>query len=170
MQEKKKSIEFFLNRIFYEIVVFFQMRWIFAPLVTFANKFYKKKNKQKKTTKHIDINSFFSSYDYIITLRGTELFIGIGMLPTGLYLARNIRSVVISILVIIIVSVLPIFTLDYEFIIKDNKFVKYYKQFEQDSRRTKTIWVLITILFLAALISIFVNNWIFWSKHNSLQT
>lgn len=163
----RKSIEYFYNRILYEIVVFFQMRWIITPLLTFANKIRKRRSKQTKNEKYIDVSSFFSPNDYILTLRGWDLFVGIGTFPIGLYLTRNIHSVVASVLIIIIVSLLPVFIFDYLFLMKKNKFAKYYKQFERDSQRVKTKWVIISILFIATIIVLFVLNWIMWERYKT---
>ena len=161
----RKPIEYFYNWVFYELVVFFQMRWIISPLLKFGNKIHKDRNNQSKKTKHLDVQSFFSPNDYAITLRGTELFVGIGICPIGLFLTRNIHSAVLSIFFIILISLLPIFILDYLFLTKDNKFVNYYRQFEQSTRRVKTKWAFISILFIVILTVVFILNWIFWERY-----
>ena len=88
-----RPFEYFYNRIFYQLVVFFQMRW----LVAFFLKFEKTRTflLKKKNIKKIDsttVSRFFSPNDYGMTLRGFELFFGIGLFPVGMFFPKEFNQ------------------------------------------------------------------------------
>ena len=155
-----RPFEYFYNRIFYQLVVFFQMRW----LVAFFLKFEKTRTflLKKKNIKKIDsttVSRFFSPNDYGMTLRGFELFFGIGLFPGGMFFSKGIQSAPVMIIIVLIVSVVPIVVLDYFFLLKENQVVKYYNIFERDSLKCKKKWKFITVFTILVLVGVFALNW-----------
>ena len=156
-----RPFEYFYNRIFYQLVVFFQMRW----LVAFFLKFEKTRTflLKKKNIKKIDrttVSRFFSPNDYGMTLRGFELFFGIGFFPVGMFFSKGILSAPVMIIIVVIVSVVPIVVLYYFFLLKDNQVVKYYNIFERDSLKCKKKWKFISAFTILVLTGVFAFNWI----------
>lgn len=158
-----RPFEYFYNRIFYELVVFFQMRWFVAFLLKFERTrtfLLKKKNIKKYDS--TTVSRFFSPNDYGMTLRGFELFFGIGSFPIGVLLTKGIQSIPVMIILVVIVSVVPIVVLNYFFLLKDNQVVKYYNIFECDSLKCKKRWKLIAVFTMLVLAGVFAFNWIFF--------
>lgn len=158
-----KPFEYFYNRVFHQLVVFFQMRWI----VAFFLKFEKTRTLllKKKNIKKIDsttVSRFFSPNDYGMTLRGFELFFGIGFFPVGMFFTKGIQSAPVMIILVVIVSVVPIVVINYFFLLKDNQVVKYYNLFEHDSLKNKKKWKVITVLAMLVLAGVYAFNWIFF--------
>lgn len=155
-----RPFEYFYNRIFYQLVLFCQMRWFVAFLLKFERtRTFILKKKDIKKFDSTTVSRFFSPNDYGMTLRGFELFFGIGLLPIGLYLTKGIQSVPVMIIIVILFSVLPCIVLNYFLLLKDNQFVKYYNIFEHDSLQSKKTWKYITVITMLVLTSIFAFNW-----------
>lgn len=157
-----KPVAYYYNRLFYQILVFFQTRWLTAFFLKFEKTksfLLKKYNIKTRDGSKIKVSHFFSSKDYIWVMRGMELFVGIGLAPIGLYLARNIQSTSLVILAVVVIAVLPITLLDYVFLLKDNQVVKYYNLFERESPQNKRKWKIRSVVFLSLLTLVFVFNW-----------
>lgn len=162
-----KSFEYFWNRIFHQIIVFFQLRWLLAFLLRFDNIktiLLKTKKVKKAHDGSIRLSFLFSPYHYDFTLRGFQLYMVVGILPIGLYLTKDIKSTLISVVVCVIVSVIPVVVFNHRFLMKDNQIIKYYNLFEQDSLSDKRKWGIITLIFISFLSVIFVFNWILFIK------
>lgn len=158
-----KPFEYFYNRIFHQLVVFFQMRWFIAFLLKFKRtRTYLLKKKNIKKVDSTTLSRFFSPNDYGMTLRGFELFFGIGFFPLGVFFTKGIQSVPIMIILVVIVSVAPSIVLNYYFLLKDNQVVKYYNIFERDSVENKKKWKFITVFTMLILAGVFVYNWLFF--------
>jgi len=90
-----------------------------------------------------------------------------GIAPIGLYITKDIKSVFISVVVGVIISVIPVVVFNHQFLLKNNQIIKYYNLFEQDSLKEKKKWSIITMIFMFFLTVIFVFNWIVFIKlHN----
>lgn len=158
-----RPFEYFYNRIFYQLVVFFQMRWFIAFLLKFEKtRIFILKKKGIKKFDSTTVSRFFSPNDYGMTLRGFELFFGLGCFPVGMFFTKGIQSAPVMVIIVVTVSVMPIVVLDYFFLLKDNQVVKYYNIFEHDSLKYKKKWKVITIFAMLVLVGFFVFNWIFF--------